>query len=32
MEKVTLTGVNEPLLIPLYARALESRKPDPPFL
>lgn len=25
-EKITLTGVNETLLVPLYARALESRK------
>ena len=27
-EKITLTGVNETLFVPLYARALESRKPD----
>ena len=27
-EKTTLTGVNETLFVPLYARALESRKPD----
>lgn len=27
-EKITLTGVNETLLVPLYARALESRKPS----
>ena len=27
-EKITLTGVNETLLVPLYARALESRKPN----
>lgn len=25
-EKITLTGVNETLLVPLYARALESKK------
>lgn len=29
--KITLTGVNETLLVPLYARALESRKPSPAF-
>ena len=27
-EQITLTGVNETLLVPLYARALESRKPN----
>ena len=27
-EKITLSGVNETLFVPLYARALESRKPD----
>lgn len=27
-EKITLKGVNETLFVPLYARALESRKPD----
>ena len=26
MEAIKLTGVNETLLVPLYARALESRK------
>lgn len=27
-EKITLSGVNETLFVPLYARALESRKPN----
>ena len=30
-EKINLTGVNETLVVPLYARALESRKPNPLF-
>lgn len=30
-QKTTLTGVNETLFVPLYARALESRKPNPRF-
>ena len=30
-EKVTLKGVNETLFVPLYARALESRKPNHAF-
>ena len=30
-KKITLTGVNETLFVPLYARALESRKPDHAF-
>ena len=31
MEQVTLSGVNETLLVPLYARALESRKENALF-
>lgn len=27
-EKITLTGVHETLFVPLYARALESKKQD----
>lgn len=30
-EKITLKGVNETLVVPLYARALESRKPNHAF-
>ncbi len=30
-ETITLTGVNETLVVPLYARALESRKANPLF-
>lgn len=30
-EKINLTGVNETMLVPLYARALESQKKNPAF-
>ena len=30
-KKITMTGVNETLFVPLYARALESRKPNHAF-
>lgn len=30
-EKINLSGVNETMLVPLYARALESRKKKPAF-
>lgn len=32
MEKITLTGVNETMLVPLYARAQESKRKNPNFV
>lgn len=31
-EKINLTGVNETMLVPLYARAKESKKNNPEFI
>lgn len=31
-EKINLTGVNETMLVPLYARAIESQKDKPEFI
>ena len=28
-EEINLTGVNETMLVPLYARAIESKKNNP---
>lgn len=30
-EKINLSGVNETMLVPVYARALESKKRKPAF-